>query len=37
MELNESMGTALVIVTHDVSLAAQMDRTLTLIDGELSQ
>ncbi|OUR64692.1 lipoprotein releasing system, ATP-binding protein [Methylophaga sp. 42_25_T18] len=36
MELNESMGTALVIVTHDVGLAAQMDRTLTLIDGQLS-
>jgi len=36
MELNESMGTALVIVTHDVNLAAKMDRTLTLIDGELS-
>ena len=36
MELNESMGTALVIVTHDVNLAARMDRTLTLIDGQLS-
>ena len=36
MELNESMGTALVIVTHDVNLAAKMNRTLTLIDGELS-
>lgn len=35
MELNESMGTALVIVTHDVNLAARMDRTLTLIDGKL--
>ncbi|OUR73259.1 lipoprotein releasing system, ATP-binding protein [Methylophaga sp. 41_12_T18] len=36
LELNESLGTALIIVTHDVELAAQMDRTLTLIDGQLS-
>jgi len=36
LELNESLGTALIIVTHDSELAAQMDRTLTLIDGQLS-
>ncbi|MFW5425961.1 MAG: lipoprotein-releasing ABC transporter ATP-binding protein LolD [Methylophagaceae bacterium] len=36
LELNESLGTALVIVTHDVNLAAQMDTALTLIDGKLS-
>jgi lipoprotein-releasing system ATP-binding protein len=35
MQLNESLGTALVIVTHDTDLAAHMDRTLTLIDGKL--
>jgi lipoprotein-releasing system ATP-binding protein len=35
MQLNESLGTALVIVTHDTDLAAHMDRTLTLIDGQL--
>lgn len=35
LELNESLGTALVIVTHDVNLAAQMDKALTLIDGTL--
>jgi lipoprotein-releasing system ATP-binding protein len=35
MALNESLGTALVIVTHDTGLAAHMDRTLTLIDGQL--
>ena len=37
LELNESLGTALVIVTHDVNLAAQMDTALTLIDGQLSK
>ena len=35
LELNESLGTALVIVTHDVKLAAQMDTAYTLIDGAL--
>lgn len=36
LELNESLGTALVIVTHDNQLALQMDQALTLIDGKLS-
>ncbi len=36
LELNESLGIALVVVTHDHELAAQMDKVLTLIDGKLA-
>lgn len=35
LELNEVLGTALVIVTHDTGLAAQMNQVMTLIDGHL--
>jgi lipoprotein-releasing system ATP-binding protein len=35
LELNASLGIALVIVTHDTELAARMDTTLTLLDGRL--
>lgn len=36
LELNESLGTALVIVTHDSELASRMDKTFTLLDGKFS-
>lgn len=35
LELNEELQTSLIIVTHDHSIAAQMDRILVLEDGVL--
>jgi lipoprotein-releasing system ATP-binding protein len=36
MELNANFATSFVVVTHDVALAARMQRTLTLSDGVLA-
>lgn len=35
--IRREAGTTVVIVTHDVELAAQTDRTLTLIDGRITE
>ena len=36
-ELNTEMGTAFVVVTHDLELAQKMDQAYSLIDGVLSE
>jgi lipoprotein-releasing system ATP-binding protein len=35
LELNREVGTSFILVTHDHRLAAKMDRTLELHNGEL--
>ena len=35
LELNEELGTALVVVTHDPEIAGRMGRSVTLVDGVL--
>lgn len=37
LELNESLSTALILVTHDQHLAERMDSVLMLVDGELAE
>lgn len=36
LELNQAMGSAIVLVTHDLELAARMDRTLHIVDGRIT-
>ena len=37
LELNQTSGTALLVVTHDLSIARRMDRVVELIEGQLKE
>ncbi|RMD69362.1 MAG: lipoprotein-releasing ABC transporter ATP-binding protein LolD [Gammaproteobacteria bacterium] len=37
LELNQALGTSLVVVTHEMALAERMDRVLTLVEGEIRE
>ncbi|MFV1992484.1 MAG: lipoprotein-releasing ABC transporter ATP-binding protein LolD [Acidiferrobacterales bacterium] len=37
LELNKELATSFIVVTHDMSLASQMDRILNLEDGQLKE
>ena len=36
IELNQSLNISFVLVTHDKNIASQMDRTVTLVNGQLT-
>ncbi|MES9977549.1 MAG: lipoprotein-releasing system ATP-binding protein LolD, partial [Candidatus Thiodiazotropha sp. 6PLUC5] len=36
LQLNTERKVSFIVVTHDVDLAARMDRTLHLVDGRLA-
>lgn len=35
-EVNETLGTTIIIVTHDMHIAAQTDRVIALVDGRIA-
>ena len=37
LDLNQALGTALVVVTHDLEIAAQMQHRWNMLDGRLTQ
>lgn len=37
LSLNQELGTALVVVTHDMALAKRMDRVVQMANGQLSE
>ncbi len=36
-EVQSTMNTTVVLVTHDMDIASQVDRLITLVDGAISQ
>lgn len=36
-DIQKTMGTTVILVTHDMDIAAQVDRLITLVDGRIAQ